>query len=175
ARVDEALRQVGLDPEDVREKSIYDLSGGQKRRVAIAGILVMRPGILVLDEPAAGLDPAGRDSILDICRRLNKENGNTVILVSHSMDDVARMCDRVLVMEHGKVSMFAEPAEVFENEQKLEDMGLSVPQLSKLFHRLNEALPDIHISRKIFTLDDGVNEILALTGRAAQGTEVCGQ
>ena len=174
-RVDEALVQVGLDPKDVREKSIYDLSGGQKRRVAIAGILVMKPGILVLDEPAAGLDPAGRDSILEICSELNKKNANTVILVSHSMDDVARLCDRVLVMDHGRVSMFGEPADVFENEQALEDMGLTVPQLSKLFHRLNEALPEISISRKIYTVEDAAGEILALTGRLKAEGEVAGQ
>ncbi|MBO5077510.1 MAG: energy-coupling factor transporter ATPase [Clostridia bacterium] len=181
ARVDEALRLVGLDPAEVREKSIYDLSGGQKRRVAIAGILVMQPGILVLDEPAAGLDPAGRDEILGICRRLNRENGNTVILVSHSMDDVARLCDRVLVMAHGGVELFGKPADVFEHEARLEEMGLTVPQLSKLFHRLDEALPDVHISRKIYSVEDGVNEILALLGRdlpadnGAHEAEVSGQ
>ena len=173
ARVDEALGLVGLDPAEVREKSIYDLSGGQKRRVAIAGILVMHPGILVLDEPAAGLDPAGRDEILGICRRLNRENGNTVILVSHSMDDVARLCDRVLVMAHGGVEYFGKPADVFEHEAKLEEMGLTVPQLSKLFHRLDEALPDVHISRRIYSVEDGVNEILSLLGRGR--TEVSGQ
>ncbi|MBQ2306081.1 MAG: energy-coupling factor transporter ATPase [Clostridia bacterium] len=173
ARVDEALGLVGLDPAEVREKSIYDLSGGQKRRVAIAGILVMHPGILVLDEPAAGLDPAGRDEILGICRKLNRENGNTVILVSHSMDDVARLCDRVLVMAHGGVEYFGKPADVFEHEAKLEEMGLTVPQLSKLFHRLDEALPDVHISRRIYSVEDGVNEILSLLGRGR--TEVSGQ
>ena len=187
ARVDDALKMVGLDPKEVREKSIYDLSGGQKRRVAIAGILVMQPGILVLDEPAAGLDPAGREEILGICRRLNRENGNTVILVSHSMEDVARLCDRILVMNHGRVNMFDVPEAVFENEDELVDMGLAAPELARLFHRLNEALPDIHISRKIYTTDDAVNEILSVCGIAVNddvragtseaensGTEVAG-
>ena len=164
ARVDEALRLVGLDPAEIREKSIYDLSGGQKRRVAIAGILVMKPGILVLDEPAAGLDPAGRDEILGICRKLNREGGNTVLLVSHSMEDVARLCDRILVMDHGRVNMFDVPEAVFENEEELVAMGLAAPELAKLFHRLNEALPEIHISRKIYSVEDAVDEILSLCG-----------
>ena len=164
-RVAEALKLVGLDPA-IGEKSVYDLSGGQKRRVAIAGVLVMKPGILVLDEPAAGLDPAGRDDILDICSGLREKQGNTVILVSHSMDDVARLCDRVLVMNHGGVEMFAPPEEVFEHETRMEELGLTVPQLSLLFHRLNEALPEIHISRKIYSVEDAADEVLKLVGKA---------
>jgi len=163
-RVAEALKLVGLDP-SIGEKSVYDLSGGQKRRVAIAGVLVMKPGILVLDEPAAGLDPAGRDDILEICSGLREKQGNTVILVSHSMDDVARLCDRVLVMNHGGVEMFAEPEEVFEHEARMDELGLTVPQLSLLFHRLNEALPEIHISRKIYSIEDAADEIFRLTGK----------
>ncbi len=176
ARIDEALTLVGLDPEAVRNKSIYDLSGGQKRRVAIAGILVMKPGILVLDEPAAGLDPAGRDEILGICSRLNRDNGITVILVSHSMDDVARLCDRILVMNHGRTEMIGTPEEIFENEARLSEIGLTVPQLSGLFHRLNEALPGISISRKIYSVEDGVDEIAALLGlKNATGGESAGE
>ena len=168
-RVNAALRAVGLD-ESIREKSIYDLSGGQKRRVAIAGILVMKPGILVLDEPAAGLDPEGREEILGICAGLRAKEGTTVILVSHSMDDVARLCDRVLVMNHGGVEMFAAPDEVFEKEERMTELGLTVPQLSVLFRRLNDVLPEIHVSRKIYSVEAGFDEIMSLLGRGGDGT-----
>ncbi len=159
ARVEEAANIVGLSL-DVLDGSIYDLSGGQKRRAAIAGVLVMKPGILVLDEPAAGLDPAGRDEILQFCARLRQEQGITVILVSHSMEDVAKFCDRVLVMHEGSVAMLGTPEEIFEQEQALTEIGLSVPQLTLLFHRLDEALPALHISRCIYTVQDGVRALL---------------
>lgn len=163
-RVEEAAEIVGLSA-DVLDHSIYDLSGGQKRRAAIAGVLVMKPGILVLDEPAAGLDPAGRDEILHFCTQLRKEQGITVILVSHSMEDVARLCDRVLVMHEGKSVMLGTPEEIFEQETYLTEIGLSVPQLAVLFHRLDEAMPALHISRRIYTVEDGTDEILALLGK----------
>ena len=166
-RVEEAAEIVGLSL-DVLDNSIYDLSGGQKRRAAIAGVLVMKPGILVLDEPAAGLDPAGRDDIFRFCAELRKEQGITIILVSHSMDDVARLCDRILVMHEGRSVMLGTPEEVFEEEQYLTEIGLSVPQLAILFHRLNEALPALHISRKVYTVEDGVEEILALLGKEGE-------
>lgn len=166
-RVEEAAQIVGLSL-DVLDKSIYDLSGGQKRRAAIAGVLVMKPGILVLDEPAAGLDPAGRDDILQFCTKLRKEQGITVVLVSHSMEDVARLCDRILVMHEGKSVMLGTPEQVFEQESFLTEIGLSVPQLAVLFHRLNEALPDLHVSRKIYTVEDGVDELLALLGNGGE-------
>ncbi len=164
ARVEEAAQTVGLSL-DVLENSIYDLSGGQKRRAAIAGVLVMKPGILVLDEPAAGLDPAGRDDILRFCTKLQKEQGITVILVSHSMEDVARLCDRILVMHQGRSVMVGTPEEIFENEQYLTEIGLAVPQMTVLFHRLRETLPEIGVSGRIYTVEDGVDEILQLLGR----------
>lgn len=164
ARVEEAAQTVGLSL-DVLDNSIYDLSGGQKRRAAIAGVLVMKPGILVLDEPAAGLDPAGRDEVLRFCVKLQKEQGITVILVSHSMEDVARLCDRILVMHEGRSVMVGTPEEIFENEEYLTEIGLAVPQMTVLFHRLREALPEISISGKIYTVEDGVDEILSLLGR----------
>ncbi len=166
-RVEEAARVVGLSL-DVLDHSIYDLSGGQKRRAAIAGVLVMKPGILVLDEPAAGLDPAGRDDILRFCAELRKEQGITVILVSHSMDDVARLCDRILVMHEGRSVMLGTPEEVFEQENYLTEIGLSVPQLTTLFHRLKESLPEMSISGKVYTVEDGVDEILALLGKGGE-------
>lgn len=164
ARVEEAAQTVGLSL-DVLDNSIYDLSGGQKRRAAIAGVLVMKPGILVLDEPAAGLDPVGRDEVLRFCVKLQKEQGITVILVSHSMEDVARLCDRILVMHEGRSVMLGTPEEIFENEEYLTEIGLAVPQMTVLFHRLREALPEISISGKIYTVEDGVDEILSLLGR----------
>ncbi|HBV50663.1 MAG TPA: energy-coupling factor ABC transporter ATP-binding protein, partial [Clostridiales bacterium] len=124
-RVLDAAEKTGLS-EDLLENSIYDLSGGQKRRAAIAGIIVMNPKILVLDEPAAGLDPAGRDDILQFAKRLRDDNGITVILVSHSMEDIAKLADKVIVLNEGKLEMMGTPREVFRNEQRLNQIGLTV-------------------------------------------------
>ena len=125
----------------------------------------MKPGILVLDEPAAGLDPAGREDVLRFCAKLQKEQGITVILVSHSMEDVARLCDRILVMHEGRSVMLGTPEEVFEKEQYLTEIGLAVPQMTVLFHRLKEALPEMEISGRVYTVEDGVDEIMCLLGR----------
>ena len=161
ARVVEAAKKVGLS-EDLLENSIYDLSGGQKRRAAIAGIIVMNPKILVLDEPAAGLDPAGRDEILGFARRLRDENGITVILVSHSMEDVAKLADRVIVMHEGTIEMIGTPAEVFKNEKRLVEIGLSVPQMSSIFHSMGKILPELEINTDIFTVEEAAQEILRI-------------
>lgn len=161
ARVVEAAKKVGLS-EDLLENSIYDLSGGQKRRAAIAGIIVMNPKILVLDEPAAGLDPAGRDEILGFARRLRDENGITVILVSHSMEDVAKLADRVIVMHEGTIEMIGTPAEVFKNEKRLVEIGLSVPQMSSIFHSVGKILPELEINTDIFTVEEAAREILRI-------------
>ena len=136
-RVTRALRQVGLDPDAVSEKSPFELSGGQKRRVAIAGVLAMQPAILILDEPAAGLDPAGRREMLDLIHGIH-ESGVTVIMVSHSMDDVGRLCDRLFVLNRGEIAYSGTPAEVFIHEAKLHDIGLDVPESAKLAHRLRD-------------------------------------
>ncbi|MBQ1258045.1 MAG: energy-coupling factor transporter ATPase, partial [Clostridia bacterium] len=125
-RVREAMDLVGLSPA-LSEASPFELSGGQKRRVAIAGVLAMKPGIMVLDEPAAGLDPAGRADMLALVKNLHK-NGHTVIMVSHSMEDVGRMCDRLIVMNHGKIAFNDVPWKVFSYPDELKDMGLDVPQ-----------------------------------------------
>lgn len=143
SRVLAALRQVGLS-EELLEKSPFELSGGQKRRVAIAGVLAMQPKVLILDEPTAGLDPAGRDEILAELVTLHRENPEmTILFVSHSMEDVARIAEHVLVMNHGTLYMHGTPAEVFEKSEELEKIGLSVPQITQLTHRLIKAGVDI--------------------------------
>ena len=137
-RVEQALRLVGLDPAAISEKSPFELSGGQKRRVAIAGVLAMQPKTLILDEPAAGLDPAGRREMLELIRTIH-DSGVTVVMVSHSMDDVGRFCDRLFVLNKGKIAYTGTPAEVFVHDEALHDIGLDVPECAKLANRLREA------------------------------------
>ncbi len=160
-RVVDAARKTGLS-EELLENSIYDLSGGQKRRAAIAGIIVMNPKILILDEPAAGLDPAGRDEILGFAKKLRDENGITVILVSHSMEDVAKLADKVIVMHNGSIEMIGTPAEVFKNEERLIEIGLSVPQMASVFRNIGKLLPDIEINTEIFTVEAAADEIMRI-------------
>ena len=137
-RVETALKQVGLNPAEVSEKSPFELSGGQKRRVAIAGVLAMQPAILILDEPAAGLDPAGRREMFELIRGIH-DSGVTVVMVSHSMDDVGRLCDRLFVLNRGEIAYSGTPEEVFVHESKLHAIGLDVPECAKLARRLREA------------------------------------
>ncbi len=144
-RTFEALKTVGISDE-LYDASPFDLSGGQKRRVAIAGVLAMKPEVLVLDEPTAGLDPAGRDEILEAIFRIKRERNITVILVSHSMEDVARFVDRIIVMEHGSVKYDGSPKEVFRNYKELEEIGLAAPDVTYLTAMLRErgvGLPDV--------------------------------
>lgn len=136
-RAFEALRSVGIK-EELFYQSPFDLSGGQKRRVAIAGVLAMKPEVLILDEPTAGLDPGGRDEILDLITRMHRERGMTVILVSHSMEDVAKYVKRIIVMNQGKVMYDDVPKEVFKNYKELEAIGLAAPQVTYLMHELKE-------------------------------------
>ena len=133
----EALELVGF-PEKYYKQSPFELSGGQKRRVAIAGVLAMKPKVLILDEPTAGLDPAGRDEILDLVERMHRERGITVILVSHSMEDVAKYVERIIVMNHGSVMLDGAPKEVFRHYKELEAVGLAAPQVTYLMHELKE-------------------------------------
>ena len=133
----DALRKVAF-PEDLYYASVFELSGGQKRRAAIAGVLAMKPDFLILDEPTAGLDPVGRYEILDMVSALHKEAGITIILVSHSMEDVAMYVERVVVMDHGKVAFDDTPREVFSHSDELEDMGLAIPEPSKITRKLIE-------------------------------------
>jgi len=149
-RVRRALSLVGINEEHF-DKSPFELSGGQKRRVAIAGVIAMEPEILVMDEPTAGLDPKGRDEIFEQIKLLHKEMGNTVIIVSHSMEDIARMCERIAVLADGKLKYLGAPGEVFRNIRELEAIGLTAPQISYLVRELNEK--GANLSSDIYTVD----------------------
>ena len=157
----EALHQVGLK-EKYYDKSPFDLSGGQKRRVAIAGILAMHPEVLILDEPTAGLDPKGRDDILDQIAKLHKERGITVILVSHSMEDVAKYVDRIIVMDHGCMKFDGEPKKVFEHYKELESIGLSAPQVTYVMQDLKEKGFDVDVHA--ITVEEAKQSILQVFG-----------
>lgn len=161
-RAFEALRQVGF-PEEYFYQSPFDLSGGQKRRVAIAGVLAMKPEVLILDEPTAGLDPKGRDEILDQIAGLQKETGITVILVSHSMEDIARYVDRIIVMNRGSVLFDDSPKEVFRHGRELEDVGLAVPQVTYILRELKER--GMAVRTDATTLEEAEREILQALGR----------
>jgi len=162
-RVKKAMEYVGLDYETIKGKSPFDLSGGQKRRVAIAGVLAMEPEILILDEPTAGLDPKGRDEILNQIKRLHEQEGITVVLVSHSMEDVARLVDRLIVMHKGQVVLDDMPKEVFKNADYLNEIGLDVPQITKLIRRLIEK--GIDIDEEIITVEQAKAHLLALLSK----------
>ena len=157
SRAIEALRLVGLD-EGIYSQSPFELSGGQKRRVAIAGVISMKPKILILDEPTAGLDPAGRKEILGLVSDLCRKQKMTIILVSHSMDDVAEYADRILVINDGKLAIDATPREVFNHKEELESFGLSLPQVTKAMVRLKES--GIPVNTAAITVDEALNEIL---------------
>lgn len=155
-RAYEALKLVGLEDEYFYQ-SPFDLSGGQKRRVAIAGVLAMKPDVLVLDEPTAGLDPKGRDEILEQISRLKRETGITVILVSHSMDDVAKYVDRIIVMNQGSVKYDDEPREVFKHYQELEQIGLAAPQVTYIMKDLREH--GYEVSDEVTTIEEAKEAI----------------
>ena len=142
-RVRDAMRRVALDYDQLHERSVFELYGGQMRRVAIAGVLAMEPQVLVLDEPCAGLDPRGREEILGLIKRLHEEAGTTIVMVSHSMDDVASLAERVIVMNHGELVMDGAPRDVFACGEELRGMGLDVPQAVQLADKLRERGFDI--------------------------------
>jgi energy-coupling factor transport system ATP-binding protein len=152
-----AVKTVGLN-EDILEKSPFELSGGQKRRVAIAGVLVMKPSILILDEPTAGLDPRGRDEIFGFITEIHRTMGITVILVSHSMEDIARLVDRVIVMNDGTIEMDGRTGDVFSDIEKLESIGLSAPQVAYLMKKLKAVFPDIN--DRVYTVSAARDELL---------------
>lgn len=158
----EALKLVGLK-EKYYKSSPFELSGGQKRRVAIAGVLAMKPQVLVLDEPTAGLDPKGRDDILDQIAYLHKESNLTVILVSHSMEDIAKYADRIIVMNKGKVMYNDEPKAVFAHYEELEKVGLAAPQVTYIMHELQEA--GLNVGVTATTVKEAADEIMAALGK----------
>lgn len=153
----EALKLVGLK-EKYYHSSPFEISGGQKRRVAIAGVLAMRPKVLVLDEPTAGLDPKGRDDILDQVAYLHKQTDMTVILVSHSMEDIARYADRIIVMNHGEVMYNDKPKNVFAHYRELEKVGLAAPQMTYIMHDLKQKGFDVRVD--VTTVEEAADEIM---------------
>ena len=156
-RATEALRLVGLK-EKYWKSSPFELSGGQKRRAAIAGVLAMRPGVLVLDEPTAGLDPKGRDEILDQIAYLHRQSDMTVILVSHSIEDIAKYADRIIVMNKGKILYNDTPKQVFSHYQELEKIGLAAPQVTYIMHDIREAGFDVGVTAT--TVEEAADEIM---------------
>ena len=160
-RVREAAAFVGV-PEEHLEKSPFDLSGGQKRRVAIAGVIAMEPDVLILDEPTAGLDPRGRDSILENIRAYQKAKNATVMMVSHAMEEVARVTDRLLVMDHGGLRMDNSPREVFRHAWELQQIGLAIPQVTRVFLRLREL--GVPVDSSVYTVEQAARELLRLKG-----------
>jgi energy-coupling factor transport system ATP-binding protein len=158
-RVREAAEFAGLDAE-LLEKSPFDLSGGQKRRAAIAGIIAMRPELLILDEPAAGLDPRGRDSIFQNIAEYQKKSGSTVLIVSHSMEDMARYCDRLIVMSGGRIMLEGDCREVFSHAELLESVGLDIPQITKLTLMLKER--GIELDSSVYTVEEAFEKIIKL-------------
>ena len=165
-RVHEAARFVGLS-EELLQRSPFELSGGQKRRVAVAGVMAMEPRILVLDEPAAGLDPEGRDTILSQVKEYHKKTGATVLLVSHSMEDIARYANKVLVMAERKLAMYDTVERVFDRAPELLELGLSVPQVTKIFLKLREM--GIDVPTDVYTIPYAVKTILEAKARRDAG------
>lgn len=161
-RVTEAAELVGIDINELKDRSPFELSGGQRRRVAIAGVLAMEPRILVLDEPTAGLDPRGRDEIFRQIKDLHAKKGMTIILVSHSMEDVARLVDRIIVMNKGRVELTGTPAEVFSHADRLLEMGLGVPQVTGLMRALRDKGMDVPVD--IYTVQQSMDVLRKLLG-----------
>lgn len=167
-RVKISMDAVGLKYDEFKDKSPFELSGGQKRRVAIAGVIAMEPEVLILDEPTAGLDPSGRDEIFNLIKQLHKEKNMTVILSSHSMDDMAKLAKNIIVMNHGKIEFMGSPREVFNsNVDRLKEIGLDVPQVLELAIKLREK--GFNIREDILTIEEAKEEIL----KAVKGGKQC--
>ena len=165
-RVRTAMRRVALDYDKLAQRSVFELSGGQMRRVAIAGVLAMEPQTLVLDEPCAGLDPRGREEILGLISDLHRESGATIVMVSHSMDDVAALAERVIVMNHGKVAMDGAPREVFSRGEELRAIGLDVPQAVELAQKLREKGFDV--PEGIYKIEEVRAAVEAIVGKGGR-------
>lgn len=165
-RVRTAMRRVALDYDKLAQRSVFELSGGQMRRVAIAGVLAMEPQTLVLDEPCAGLDPRGREEILGLISDLHRESGATIVMVSHSMDDVAALAERVIVMNHGKVAMDGTPREIFSRGEELRAIGLDVPQSVELAQKLREKGFDV--PEGIYKIEEVRAAVEAIVGKGGR-------
>lgn len=157
AKVKKALEWVNLDYDEVRERSPFELSGGQMRRVAIAGVLAMEPKYLILDEPTAGLDPRSRDDILSKLKRMHKELNITIILVSHSMEEIAELVDRIIVMDKGSVFIDGKPENVFSKRDELVEIGLGVPNVTELLIKLSEK--NIQVNKNVYKMSDAKEEL----------------
>ena len=157
-RVKSSMDSVGLDYETYKDKSPFELSGGLKRRVAIAGVLAMEPKVLILDEPTAGLDPRGRDEILSEIKNIHEKRKITVILVSHSMEDVAKIAERIIVMDKGKIFLDSNPREIFRNEDKLLSVGLGIPQITSLMRALKKK--GLDINEDSITVDEAKESLI---------------
>ncbi len=164
-RVRESMDFVGMDFETYSKRSPFDMSGGQKRRVAIASIIAMEPEVLVLDEPCAGLDPKGRERVLSLIKNYQKSKGNSVVLVSHSMEDVAKICSRVIVMNKGEIAYSGSVSEVYSHSKELKEMGLNVPQVTEIFLKLKEK--GVDCSTDIYTVEQGVEQLKKLLGETS--------
>ena len=162
-RVREAVGLVGLDYEEIKDLSPFELSGGMKRRVAIAGVIAMRPKVLILDEPTAGLDPAAHREILSMIRRIHEEMGIILIFVSHNMGDIAEMSDRVIVMIGGKIRLEGTPAEVFSHEKELSEMGLGLPPARKIVNELRTKVPGFESTA--LTIEEAAEDIRKYLGK----------
>lgn len=158
-RVQQASAFAGL-PNELLDKSPFDLSGGEKRRTAIAGVIAMDPEVLILDEPTAGLDPMGRENLLKQISKYHKDKGNTILIVSHSMEDIARISDRVLVMNNGKMEFFDTPQNVFAQGDKLKEMGLKIPQITQIMNTLHKQ--GYNVKKGVLTIEEAVAELLPL-------------
>ena len=157
-RVKKSMKMVGLDYDEYKDISPFELSGGQKRRVAIAGVIAMEPNVLILDEPTAGLDPAGRDDILEQIKFLHEKYNMTIILVSHSMEDVGKLAEKIIVMNDGHIELQGKPKEVFKEIDTLEKIGLAVPQVTYLMRELKKK--GFNVSEDIFTVEKAKSELL---------------
>ena len=162
-RVYESLEAVGIDPEEKKDQSPFEMSGGQKRRVAIAGVIAMEPEILILDEPTAGLDPHGRDEILAQIKKIHRERKTTIVLVSHSMEDVSRLADRLIVMNKGTIDLVGTPREIFRHEKRLTEIGLGVPKVVTLMNILRDRGYDVEDD--IITMEEAKRKLLELVRR----------
>ncbi|MGB4178085.1 MAG: energy-coupling factor transporter ATPase, partial [Halanaerobiales bacterium] len=166
-RVREALELVGLDYEEFKDRSPFNLSGGQQRKVAIAGVLAMKPEVLILDEPSAGLDPQGRQQLINLLEYLYEEKGMTIILVSHRMEEIARLSNRVIVMSEGEIIFDDRPEKVFSEVERIRQLGLDLPEITEILWRLNKK--GLQVRTDLFSLTEAVEEI----SKELRGAEPC--